>query len=81
MRAAVDSAGGDGAALSVLAPLPLAWGSDRTVDLGATMDRVLPMGAAGVTDFLVHLRVPTSFGGAQDAFAELAAAFKDVTGA
>ena len=80
MRAAVDGAGGDGAALSVLAPLPLEWGSDRNIDLGATMDRVLPMGAAGVTDFLVHLRVPKSFGGAQDAFAELVVAFKDATG-
>jgi probable F420-dependent oxidoreductase len=79
MRTAVDEAGGDGAALAVLAPLPMQRQPDRSVDLGATMSRVAPLVEGGVTDLLAHLRVPDSFGGARDVYSELVAAFEDAT--
>jgi probable F420-dependent oxidoreductase len=79
MRTAVDEAGGDGAALAVLAPLPMQRQPDRSVDLGATMSRVAPLVEGGVTDLLAHVRVPDSFGGARDVYSELVAAFEDAT--
>jgi probable F420-dependent oxidoreductase len=63
MRAAVDDAGGDGAALAVLAPLP-------------AMDRVAPLIEAGVTDFLAHVRGLDSYASAHAKYAELATTFK-----
>ena len=60
MRAAVDEAGGDGAALAVLAPLPLARQPNRSIDVAATMDRLGPLVDAGVTDVLAHVPVPAS---------------------
>jgi probable F420-dependent oxidoreductase len=64
MRAAVDEAGGDGAALAVLGTLPL-----RKVDNApALVD-------AGVTDFLVHIRAPDSYVAALDAYAGIVTAF------
>jgi len=80
MRAEVDRAGGDGAALGVLAPLPVHRLPDRSLDLRATMDRLPALVDAGVTDVLVHARVPESFAGAQDAYAELVGAFKEAAG-
>jgi probable F420-dependent oxidoreductase len=80
MRTDVDAAGGDGAALSVLAPLPLQRAADKSLDLGATMDGVPPLADAGVTDFLVHVRPPDSYAGAQDTFSELAALFLAASG-
>jgi probable F420-dependent oxidoreductase len=80
MRAAVDQAGGDGAALAVLAPLPLARRPDRSLDLGASTARLSPLVDAGVTDVLVHVPVPRSFAGALDVFSELVAAFRAVSG-
>ena len=79
MRTAVDEAGGDGAALAVLAPVPMQRQPDRSVDLDATMTRVAPLVEAGVTDLLAHVRVPDSYGGARDVYSELVAAFEDGT--
>jgi hypothetical protein len=79
MRAAVDRAGGDGAALAVLAPLPLTRLPDRSLDLGASMDRLPALVSAGVTDVLVHVRVPDSFAGALDAYSELVVAFREAS--
>jgi len=79
MRTAVDEAGGDGAALAVLAPVPMQRQPDRPVDLDATMTRVAPLVEAGVTDLLAHVRVPDSYGGARDVYSELVAAFEDGT--
>ena len=62
MRAAVDALGGDGTALSVLAPLP-------------AMERVPKLVDAGVTDFLVHVRGARSYDAVHDACAELVATF------
>lgn len=81
MRAAVNQAGGDGAAMAVLAPLPLQRRQDRSLDLGATMDRLGPLVEAGVTDVLAHVTVPASVSEAQDVYSELVAALKATTGA
>jgi probable F420-dependent oxidoreductase len=81
MRAAVDAAGGDAAALQVLGTLPLRRRPDRSLDLAASMDALPPLVDAGVTDFLAHLRLPDSSDGAHDAFSELVGAFKEgITG-
>jgi probable F420-dependent oxidoreductase len=79
MRAAVDAAGGDGAALAVLGTLPLQLREDRSLDLGVTMDRVPPLVEAGVTDFLAHVRGPDSYAGAHEVYSELVTAFKAAT--
>jgi probable F420-dependent oxidoreductase len=79
MRADVDRAGGDGSALSVLAPLPLRK-QNQSVDVGATMDLVPPLVEAGVTDFLTRVPVPDSYAGARDAYSEVVAGFREATG-
>jgi probable F420-dependent oxidoreductase len=79
MRAEVDALGGDAAALSVLAPLPLQRRDDGALDLHASMDRVPALVDAGVTDLLAHVRIPASAAGAQDTFSELVDAFRAAT--
>jgi probable F420-dependent oxidoreductase len=76
MRAAVDAAGGDAAALDVLGTLPLRRRKDRSLDLAASMDALPSLVDAGVTDFLAHVRLPDSSDGAHDFFSELSGAFK-----
>jgi probable F420-dependent oxidoreductase len=78
MRAEVDDAGGDSAALAVLAPLPLARQADGSFDASATMDRLGPLVEAGVTDVLAHVRIPDA-AAAEDAYSELVAAFHEAT--
>jgi hypothetical protein len=80
MRAQVDAAGGDGAALAVLAPMPMQHRHDRSLDLEATMGRLAPLVEAGVTDFLAHVRVPESEIEAYDLFSQLVVAFKAGSG-
>ena len=80
MRARVDEAGGDGAALAVLTTLPLRRGHDRSLDLVATMDQLRPMIEAGVTDVLAHLRAPDSYAGAHERYAEIVTSFKEAAG-
>jgi probable F420-dependent oxidoreductase len=75
MRAEVDRAGGDAAALAVLAPLAVRRQPDGSPDLGATMDGLPALVGAGVTDVLVHVRVPDSFAGARDVYSALVDAF------
>jgi hypothetical protein len=59
-----STAGGDGAALAVLAPLLLLRQPNGSLDLGATMERLSALVEAGVTDVLAHVRVPDSYAGA-----------------
>jgi probable F420-dependent oxidoreductase len=61
MREAVAAAGGDGDAIQVAGTLPAVRRDDRSVDLEATMERVLPLVDAGVTDFRAYLPVPTAY--------------------
>ena len=77
MRAEVERAGGDGTALSVLAPLPLRRRPDRSVDLAASMEELPRLVGAGVTDLLVHLKLPDSVAAAEDTFSALVTAFRD----
>jgi hypothetical protein len=76
MRAAVDAAGGDGAALAVLGTLPVQRQPDRSPDFAATMQLLPPLLDAGVTDFLANVRVPDSSAGAHEVFSELVVSFK-----
>ena len=81
MRAEVDKAGGDSAALAVVGTLPLRSRKDRSLDLGATMDRVPLLVDAGVTDYQVHVRAPDSEAGAHDLYSEIVTAFRKASGA
>lgn len=81
MRAAVDAAGGDGASLAVLGTLPVPRHEDRSPDLAATMGHVPPLAEAGVTDFLVRVRVPDSYAGARDVYSALVRAFTEAKAA
>lgn len=79
MREAVDDAGGDGGALAVLAPLPLARRPEPPLDFGAGMGGVPALVDAGVTDALVHLRVPGAYAAAHEIYSALVAAFRAAT--
>jgi probable F420-dependent oxidoreductase len=75
MRDAVDEAGGDGAALEVLVPLPLPRPVDGRVDFRAAMEALPALLEAGATDVLAHVRTPGSHAGALEVYGELVAAF------
>lgn len=75
MRAEVERAGGD-RDFGVLVPLPLPRRDDGGPDLAAGSDRLAEYTAAGVTDVLVHLRVPAAFAEAHDAYAEAVTALR-----
>jgi probable F420-dependent oxidoreductase len=66
MRDAVAAAGGDGDAMQVAGTLPGVAREDRSLDLDATMARVVPLVEAGVTDFRARLPVPTGYDAAVD---------------
>jgi probable F420-dependent oxidoreductase len=67
MRAAVERAGGDGASLAVLVPLP-------------AMERLPEFVEAGVTDVLSYARPPRSYEGALDTYSELVGSFRSAGG-
>jgi probable F420-dependent oxidoreductase len=79
MREEVTRAGGDADTFAVLAPLPMPRtpGPDA---LAASMETVPGLVASGVTDVLVHLRVPSSFDGALETYSEVVGAFRAVAG-
>jgi probable F420-dependent oxidoreductase len=66
MREAVANAGGDADAIQVAGTLPTVRGEDRSIDLDATMKRVLPLVEAGVTDFRAYVPVPSGYDAAVD---------------
>ena len=70
----------DSAALAVVGTLPLRSRKDRSIDLGATMDRVPLLVDAGVTDYQVHVRAPDSEAGAHDLYSEIVTAFRKASG-
>ncbi|HEY4402796.1 MAG TPA: TIGR03619 family F420-dependent LLM class oxidoreductase [Acidimicrobiia bacterium] len=75
MREAVARAGSDGEALQVAGTLPTVRREDRSTDLDATMERVLPLVEAGVTDFRAHVPVPSGYEAAVDSLRGIADAF------
>jgi probable F420-dependent oxidoreductase len=80
MRAAVDAAGGDGAALAVLGTLALSRSDDRAIDMGKLSDRLAQVDEVGVDDVLVHVRAPDSYPAARDTYGEIVTAFARATG-
>ncbi|MDZ4825740.1 MAG: TIGR03619 family F420-dependent LLM class oxidoreductase [Actinomycetota bacterium] len=70
MRELVEAAGGDATALMVLAPLS-----------AKKLDELPRFVAAGVTDFLVHIRPPASYASALEAYSELVSTFTQAIGA
>jgi probable F420-dependent oxidoreductase len=80
MRDAVGAAGGDAGTIQVAGTLPTVRREDRSIDLDATMERVLPLVDAGVTDFRAFLPVPSEYDAAVDHLSGIADAFQDATG-
>jgi probable F420-dependent oxidoreductase len=79
MREAVAAAGGDGDAIQVAGTLPAVRREDRSIDLDATMERVLPLVDAGVTDFRAYLPVPSAYDAAVDYLRSVAEVFHRAT--
>jgi probable F420-dependent oxidoreductase len=79
MRDAVAAAGGDSDSIQVAGALPAVRREDRSIDLDATMEGVLPLVDAGVTDFRAYLPVPSSYDEAVDYLRGFADAFHGVT--
>jgi probable F420-dependent oxidoreductase len=79
MREAVTAAGRDGDAIQVAGTLPTVRREDRSVDLDATMECVLPLVEAGVTDFRAYLPVPSEYDAAVDYLRGIADAFHEAT--
>ena len=79
MREAVAAAGGDGEGIQVAGMLPAVRREDRGIDLDATMERVVTLVEAGVTDFRAYLPVPSGYDAAVDYLRGIADAFHDAT--
>jgi len=79
MREAGAAADRDPGAIQVAGTLPTVRRDDRSVDLGATMDRTLPLVEAGVTDFRAFLPVPGEYDAAVDYLHGIADVFHSVT--
>jgi probable F420-dependent oxidoreductase len=73
LRVAVDEAGGDAAALQVLAPLVPTKAPDGTVDVEATTVDLARMREIGVTDVLAQVRPPESGAAAGELYTTLVA--------
>jgi probable F420-dependent oxidoreductase len=81
MRAAVDAAGGDGAAIAVLGTLALPRRESRSIDIEALTERLAQLVSVGVGDVLVHVRAPESYSAARDVYGELVDALAKATSA
>jgi hypothetical protein len=79
MRDAVAAAGGDADAIQVAGTLPAVRREDRSIDLDATMERVLLLVGAGVTDFRAFLPVPSEYDAAVDYLRGIADVFHRAT--
>jgi probable F420-dependent oxidoreductase len=79
MREAVAAAGGDGDAFQVAGTLPVVRRKDRSIDLDATMERVLRLVEVGVTDFRAYLPVPDAYDEAVDYLRGIAEVFHGAT--
>lgn len=79
MRAAVDEAGGDGAAMGVVGTLATVLADDGSIDVEATMASVPPLVAAGVTNVQGRFPVPAGEAAATEALAAVVAGFRRAT--
>jgi probable F420-dependent oxidoreductase len=78
MREAVASLGRDPSDIQVCGHLPVVW-QDGNPQIGPTMEKVVTMAAAGVTDFRAGLPIPRDISAAEDYLSEWIAAFRQVT--
>ena len=79
MRDAVAALGRDPGTVEVLGQLPLVGGPDGRPEIGPTMEALLPLVEAGVTDVDAFLPVPTELNAAEDYLSEWVAAFRAAT--
>lgn len=79
MREAVAVAGGDADGIQVAGTLPAVRQEDGSIDLDATMERVLPLVETGVTDFRAYVLVPSGYEAAVDYLRGIADAFHNGT--
>lgn len=77
MRQALEDQGRDPAGIQVAGTLPVVAGEDG-VDLDATMAKVPPLVAAGVTDFRAYLPIPAGVDAATEYLAGVVEAFDAV---
>ncbi len=75
----VEAEGRDPHDLQVIGSLPVVR-SDDGIDLSATMARLPPLVAAGVTDFRANLALPDDLDGATEALSHVVAAFRSAVG-
>ncbi len=79
MREMVAGFDRDPSGIGVVGTLPVVR-TDDGVDLAATMDRVPPLAAAGVTDFRANLPIPDDPSAAHHYLAEVVEAFRPAVG-
>ena len=75
----VEAEGRDPHDLQVIGTLPVVR-TDDGIDLSATMARVPPLVAAGVTDFRANLALPDDLDGATEALSRVVTAFRSTVG-
>lgn len=80
MKEALAQAGRDPAGLQVSGAMGSVRGADGRMDVGATMDAVPALAAAGVTDFRPAVRIPDDPAAAEDLLDELVVAFRTAGG-
>jgi probable F420-dependent oxidoreductase len=75
----VEAAGGDPSGLRVVGNIAVHKRDDRSADVAASIDALAPQLAAGVTDFMLRVPLPSA-AAAADIFAEWSSAFRAATG-
>jgi len=80
LREALNAAGRDTTEVQVVGLLPVKRGTDRSIQIGATMERVPAMVEAGITDFRMQMAVPEDRHEAVDILSEVVAAFRSAAG-
>jgi alkanesulfonate monooxygenase SsuD/methylene tetrahydromethanopterin reductase-like flavin-dependent oxidoreductase (luciferase family) len=75
----VEAAGGDPTGLRVVGNIAVHKRDDRSADVAASIDALAPQIAAGVTDFMLRVPLPSA-AAAADIFAEWSSAFRAATG-
>jgi probable F420-dependent oxidoreductase len=79
MREAVEAYGRDPTTVQITSKLPVVRDSNGTPRVGATMDAIVPLVDAGVTDFHAVLPVPATRAAAEDYLADWVTAFRAAT--
>jgi probable F420-dependent oxidoreductase len=80
LREALSAAGRDSTSLQVQGTLPVVKGSDGTVDLARTMERVPALVEAGITDFRAPVFITLEPSTTGDYLSEMVIAFRQAVG-